>query len=112
MIRYYSYIIFILVLILTISIRIFDNLELYKKYKDGQRLKIRGYVTSQPYHMASKQILKVGWFQVVTSPFPSYFYGDYVLISGKLDSKVTRFGLPKMNLMNPSIQVLRENQAR
>jgi competence protein ComEC len=49
---------------------------------------LRGKVSQQPYLKGSYQIISLGSIKVYTDRFPSYFYGDFLMISGKFEKRV------------------------
>ncbi|MGB9911593.1 MAG: ComEC/Rec2 family competence protein [Microgenomates group bacterium] len=59
------------------------SLSLIKNLPPGVSLKVTARVSQQPYLSASKQIIRLGQFLVVTEPFPEYFYGQKLEIIGK-----------------------------
>lgn len=83
-----------------------------EKYNSGDRLKVSGSIANQPYQKGSKQIISIGWYSAYVDPFPRYSYGDKIVVSGRLDKKLTDFNKPRLILMDPTIQLIEQEQGR
>jgi len=55
---------------------------------DQAQIKLTGRVIRQPYLKASKQIIDVDGFLIKTDPFPVYFYGQKLIVVGKIKKRV------------------------
>ncbi|MCH7951929.1 ComEC/Rec2 family competence protein [Patescibacteria group bacterium] len=104
--RIYLFSIILILLAGVWLVRFRSTIDSINSMPDGERVRIRGAVTSQPYQIASNQIMRVGSISVATEAFPRYNYGDVVLIVGTLVKRVTDSGSPQIWLMYPNIQLV------
>jgi competence protein ComEC len=78
---------------------------------EGAQISLVARVTQQPYLKASKQIISLGQFLVVTERYPEYFYGQKLRVVGKLSKKVTNSLQTNFTLYYPAIQVVEEEES-
>lgn len=79
---------------------------------DGQLVRVRGFITSQPYQKGSKQFISLGGIAIQTEAFPRYDYGDFLTVVGRLEKRVTDIGNPRLWLMYPNIRVADQEPER
>lgn len=89
--------IFIL-LVFAIIIKYFLSLP---KYKDGDLVRIRGVVFSEPVIYSQKQYLKLSGLKVYLPLYPEVFYGDSLVIEGQVKEK---------RLVNPKLISLTQDK--
>lgn len=76
---------------------------------DGQQIKLTGIVSSNPILQGNKQTFSISNFQVVTSSFPSYQYGEELIVIGKLSRQVINPYFSKFRLIYPQIQPIKSD---
>lgn len=105
MIYKYRFNIILIVLIGLWALCLEQRLRFFDSFTDGVKVKVRGSVTSQPYHKLSKHFMKIGWVNVQIESFPRYRYGDYLEVSGILQKRMTNSFAPEIWLMYPEIEI-------
>ncbi len=55
--------------------------------KDGQLVKVTGYLSDEPQISGNRQIFKIGQFEITTERYPEYHYGEKIEATGKLKEK-------------------------
>jgi competence protein ComEC len=80
---------FLLIAVLFIPLYLL-RLSQVSEYKipEGEKVKIVGRISQQPYHKDSYQIISLGPILITTSRFPGYFYGEKIQVIGKFQKKV------------------------
>ncbi len=77
---------------------------------ENQLVKMMGRVTKQPYLKGSYQIINVGPLLITTNRFPSYFYGDKLMVVGELKKQVINSFLTQYFAFFPTIQKIEEEK--
>jgi len=80
----------------------FSSLDL----PDQAQIRFRGRVSRQPYLKGSNQIIFVDQLLIKTSRFPSFFYGQELVVVGKLNKTVLNPLQAQYSLNYPAIQVI------
>jgi len=75
------------------------------KIPDGVEIRLIGRISQQPDLSASKQVIRLGQFLVITEPFPEYFYGQKLEIVGKLQKRLINRFQTDFVLNYPTIRI-------
>jgi len=81
-----------------------------KNIPDQAEVRIVARVTQQPYLKGSNQIINVNGFLIKTERFPTYFYGQKLVIVGKVKKRVINPFQVEFTLNYPAIQVVEKKQ--
>jgi len=76
---------------------------------DQAQIKITGRVIQQPYLKYSKQIVNVKGFLIKTEPFPAYFYGQKLVVVGKVRKRVLNRFMSQFSLSYPQIRIIKQS---
>lgn len=57
------------------------------KLKEGQLVKVTGYLSDEPQISGNRQIFKIGQFEIMAERYPEYHYGEKIEATGKLKEK-------------------------
>jgi len=55
--------------------------------KDGQLVKITGYLSDEPQVSGNRQNFKIGQFEIATERYPEFHYGEKIQATGKIREK-------------------------
>ena len=55
--------------------------------KDGQLVKITGYLSDEPQVSGNRQSFKIGQFEIATERYPEFHYGEKIQATGKIREK-------------------------
>src|SRR4030042_1005444 len=91
--------------------RFLMEIRRHEEWTDKSRVKVSGYISSQPYHNNTKQYFLIGSFLVETMLYPEFYYGDRVEVIGTIDKKVTDYEVVQIRLVDTDIRSLTVKQA-
>lgn len=57
------------------------------KLKEGQLVKVTGYLSDEPQISGNQQKLKIGQFEIATERYPEFHYGEKIEATGKIKEK-------------------------
>ena len=75
----------------------------------GDEVWVVGRISSEPLLQGRSQRFKIGKISVYTQQYPSFQYGDQVVVSGSLQRRMINKWYSRFSLMYPDIQVVNEN---
>jgi len=73
---------------------------------DQAAIRLTGRIIQQPYQRDSKQIINVNGFLIKADRFPAYFYGQKVVVTGKVQKRMINRFASQFSLYYPQIQVI------
>lgn len=78
---------------------------------DQAKIRLTGRVIQQPYLKGSNQIINVNGFLIKTNRFPTYFYGQKLVVTGKVRRRVINRFISRFSLYYPQIQLIQQPQS-
>jgi competence protein ComEC len=80
--------------------------------KDGEVVKVRGFLSQEPTLQDNKQGFQVGQITIKTTLWPQFHYGDEVVVVGKVNRRVISSFYSQFILVNPQISLVSPGEAK
>lgn len=101
-----SQIIIIVTALFILGLRSYIYLIKPLPYKDGDSIRITSKISGEPVNYDGRQYIKLEGLKIYLPPYPQLFYGDRVVIEGRVNTEKSRLDKPTLISVLPSSGLL------